>query len=237
MTIGCSTVSNMHEWGSTPSFALHDTHTCFLQSFSVSNMAQWDWTSSSYQVPWRREVTAVNGNELTLNAPIVQPIEAVYGGAIVYKYALLYNSADVEIENVGIENIRIESVFASDEDENHGKHAVRVQRVSNGWVRQLTARYFWSGAVYLRRYSHAMTVEDKASVDPKGTLAGGRGYAFVIDDGDLHLIQRCYARDGRHDFASGSRTSGPNVYIDSLSVGSYNDIGALYLLNLYSLSR
>lgn len=74
-----------------------------------------------------------------------------------------------------------------------------------------------------------MTIEDTASVDPKGTLAGGRRYAFVIDDGDLHLIQRCYARDGRHDFASGSRTSGPNVYVDNLSVNSYNDIGAFHL--------
>lgn len=84
----------------------------------------------------------MNGNELLLNAPIVQAIEAVYGGAVVYKYALRYNSEDVEIENVGIENIRIESIFANDSDENHGKHAVRVQRVSNGWVRQLTAHIF-----------------------------------------------------------------------------------------------
>lgn len=191
-------------------------------------MAQWGWTPGSYQVEWRRVVTGVNGNELTLDAPIVQPIEAVYGGAIVYRYALLYNSNDVEIENVGVENIRIESVYASETDENHGKHAVRVQRVANGWIRQLTARYFWSGAVFLRRYSHAVTVEDTASVDPKGTLVGGRRYAFTIDDGDLHLIHRCYARDGRHDFASGSRTCGPNVYADSLAVNSYNDIGTLH---------
>ena len=188
-------------------------------------MAQWGWTTSGYQIIWRREVTAVNGNELTLNAPIVQPIEAVYGGAIVYRYALRYNGDDVEIENVGIENIRIESIFANDLDENHGKHAIRVQRVTNGWIRQVTARYFWSGVVFLRRYSHLMTVEDTASLDPKGTLAGGRRYGFTIDDGDLHLVQRCYVSQGRHDFASGSRTAGPHVYVDSFSVDSYNDIG------------
>lgn len=44
-------------------------------------MAQWGWTTSGYQVKWHREVVAVNNNELTLDAPIVHPIEAVYGGA------------------------------------------------------------------------------------------------------------------------------------------------------------
>ena len=213
-------------------------------------MAQWGWTPAAYNVRWRREVTAINGNELTLNAPVVHAIEAVYGGALVYRYSgITYNGENVEISQVGIENIRIESIFASDVDENHGRHAVRVQRVANGWIRQLTARYFWMGAVFLRRFSHKMTVEDVASIDPKGTLAGGRRYAFQIDDGDMHLFQRCYARDGRHDFASSSQTTGPNVFVDSLSVDSYNDIGkcsslgllvyhsGLKLLNRISLPR
>ena len=108
------------------------------------------WTTSYYQVKWRRNVVSKVGNTLTLDAPIVQPIEAVYGGAVVYRYELLYNSNPVEIQNVGVENLRIESVYANDLDENHGKHAIRVQRVSNGWVRQVTARYFWSGVIYLR---------------------------------------------------------------------------------------
>lgn len=188
-------------------------------------MGQWGWTTASYEVIWRREVTAVNGNQLTLNAPIVQPIEAVYGGAIVYKYELLYNGQAVEIENVGVENLRIESIFASDLDESHGKHAIRVQRVSNGWIRQVTAKYFWSGAVLLRRFSHAMTIEDTASLDPKGTLSGGRRYSFTVDDGDMHLFQRCYSENARHAYASSSRTSGPNVYLDSIAVNTYNDIG------------
>lgn len=179
----------------------------------------------------------MNGNQLTLDTPIVCPIEAVYGGAVVYRYELLYNSVNVEIENVGVENLRIESTFASDLDENHGRHAVRVQRVTDGWVRQVTARYFWNGAVYLRRQSHRMTIEDTAAIDPKGTLAGGRRYAFTIDDGDLHLIQRCYAKDHRHDFASGSRTGGPNVYVDSRAVDSYNDIGEKFIRKYVELLR
>eukprot|EP00339_Tiarina_fusa_P000739 CAMPEP_0117014640 /NCGR_PEP_ID=MMETSP0472-20121206/11839_1 /TAXON_ID=693140 ORGANISM="Tiarina fusus, Strain LIS" /NCGR_SAMPLE_ID=MMETSP0472 /ASSEMBLY_ACC=CAM_ASM_000603 /LENGTH=940 /DNA_ID=CAMNT_0004718249 /DNA_START=59 /DNA_END=2877 /DNA_ORIENTATION=- len=212
------------------SFAVGETIVIQLQPnddwiLHMSDMGQWGWTPASYSITWRRVVTAVNGNELTVDNPIVQAIEDVYGGAIVYQYELLYREESVEIENVGIENIRIESIFASETDENHGKHAVRVQRVNDGWIRQLTARHFWSGAVLLRRSSHDVTVEDSASVDPKGTLGGGRRYGFVIDDGSSILVHRCYVRDGRHDYASSSRTAGPNVFVDSLSVDSYNDIG------------
>ena len=191
-------------------------------------MEQWGWTPTAYSVSWVRKVVAVNGNELTLDHPIVQAIESVYGGAHVYRFELLYNSNPVEIENVGIENIRLDSIYASEEDENHGDHAIVVQRVRNGWIRQVTARYFWRGAVKLRRQSYGVTVEDTASLDPKGTLAGGRRYPFVIDDGQLHLFQRCYGKDFRHTFASSSQTPGPNVWVDGSAVESYNDIGTIY---------
>jgi len=197
----------------------------FATSLSVSNMSQWGWTTGAYRIRWRRQVIAISGNRLTVDAPCVQAIESAYGGAQVYRYSLLFRGENVEIENVGIENIRIESVFAADDDENHGRHAVRVQRVSNGWIRQLTSQYFWNGAVLLRRESHSITVEDSAALDPKGTLLGGRRYGFLIDDGDLHLFQRCYVREGRHDFVSSSLTPGPNVFVDSLSFESYNDNG------------
>ena len=130
-----------------------------------------------------------------------------------------------EIENVGVENIRIESIYASDLDENHGKHAVEVRRVKNGWIRQLTARFFWQGAVSLRTYTSFFTVEDCAASDPKGTLSGGRRYPFLMDDSYLCLFQRCAAADFRHTFAAGSRTSGPYVFVDGLALTAYNDIG------------
>jgi hypothetical protein len=190
-------------------------------------MDQWGWTPDMYRVAWQRVVTAVNGNELTLDDPIVQPIEAVYGGAHVYKYELLYNGVNAEIENVGVENLCVESIYASDDDENHGKHAVFVQRVRNGWIRQVTSKYFWQGTVKLRGSSTRITVEDCAALDPKGTLAGGRRYPFQIDDADDTLFQRCYSTDFRHSYASGSRTGGPNVWVDSVANSTYNDLGKL----------
>jgi hypothetical protein len=52
-------------------------------------------------------------------------------------------------------------------------------------------------------------------------ITGGRRYPFNIE-GQLILVQRCYAREARHAFAVGARVPGPNVFLDCLADRSYN---------------
>lgn len=178
------------------------------------------WEASSFQLEHFRFIEAINGNELTLDAPIVQPIETQYGGGEVRKYA--YTGA---IENVGIEAIRLESTFTSNNDENHGWEAIDMRRVVNGWVRQVTARYFGQGLVLVDSSCLFITVEDSACLDPKSQTTGGRKYSFHVDDSTYVLFQRCLTRGGRHDFVSGSLTPGPNAFVDGLATQANSDIG------------
>ncbi|OVE76320.1 hypothetical protein BVX97_01425 [bacterium E08(2017)] len=179
-----------------------------------------EWTPGSFQLTHYRYIESINGNELTLDAPIVQVIEDQYGGGSVQKYT--YNNA---IEQVGIENIRIESTYTSDTDENHGWTAVVMQRVKNGWIRQVTSRYFGFGLTVIESSSQFVTVEDSACLDAKSQTTGGRKYSFQIDDATYHLFQRCLSRGGRHDFVSGSKTPGPNAFVDSRATGALADSG------------
>ena len=48
---------------------------------------------------------------------------------------------------------------------------------------------------------------------------------FNVSDGIGNLFQRCYSEEARHDFVTGSRVTGPNVWLDSLSLDSTNDDG------------
>ena len=48
--------------------------------FDISDMAQWGWTTGYYQnMKYRRIVTAVNGNEIAIDVPVLQAIENQYG--------------------------------------------------------------------------------------------------------------------------------------------------------------
>lgn len=188
------------------------------------------WDPNDFQIYNYRYVVSVEpsatnpGSEstITLDAPIVQTIETQYGGGKVEKYT--YNGA---ISNVGIENIQLVSAYDLNnlEDENHGWQAVVMLNVFNGWVRQVTSRHFGYGLVTIDNASMFITVEDSACLDPISVTDGGRKYSFFVDDSPYHLFQRCLTRGGRHDYVSGSRTPGPNVFVDSLATESNSDIG------------
>lgn len=186
----------------------------------LSDMGQWGWNASDYALSFRRTVTAVDGDCVTLDAPIVQAIESRYGGGVVYKY-----SVEGQLEQIGFEGLRLESAYQSEEDEEHGWTAIRMRGLKNGWVRQVTGRYFGYGLVSIERHSQKITVEDCALLDPKSKTTGGRKYSFNIDDADFVLMQRCLTRGGRHDFVSGSQTPGPNVFVDCRADDSFADIG------------
>jgi hypothetical protein len=76
--------------------------------------------------------------------------------------------------------------------------------------------------VYGARFN---TVQDVAFVDPNFAVKGGNNYGFLINDGEMNLFQRCYGRKARHTFITGSRVTGPNVYLDCLEEDTDNDSG------------
>ena len=176
----------------------------------MSNMTQYGWTIGGFDHLWFFTVTDVDGATIHVDLPITQPIDpARYGGAHVDDY--LFDSPLVQL--VGIENMQLVSEYDSNNpnDEEHGWTAIEIQRTRNGWVRQVTARYFNYAAVSIESWSNHITVQDTAQLDPWGRRGGGTRYSFFVGDSFANLFQRCFARDGRHDFVSGSKTPGPKV--------------------------
>ncbi|CAH1219604.1 hypothetical protein PAECIP111891_04936 [Paenibacillus allorhizoplanae] len=186
------------------------------------NMAQWGWTTTEYTVQYERKIVAINGNSITIDAPIVQAMETKYGGGHIVKF-----NDPGRISQVGIEDIRFESTFASSTDENHGWEAIKMRYVKDSWVSGVTARYYGLSTVSLNAYATRITVQDSAYLDPKSTTEGGRRYAFnaAYPTSSSNLFQRLYTQYDRHAFVSGPRVAGPNVFLDSLSENGRDDIG------------
>jgi hypothetical protein len=178
------------------------------------------WTPGSKDLLFDRVVTAVAGSTITVDAPIVNALEKEFGGGSVYKY-----TAPGRISQVGVENLRGDSEFASDTDELHGWNFVHFQVVENGWVRDVTAIHYGYAAVNINSRSKWVTVQDCTSLDPISMITGGRRYSFNVDDSQMILFQRCSSTEGRHDYVQGSNVPGPNVFLDSKVTRSHADTG------------
>ncbi|HKL21693.1 MAG TPA: hypothetical protein VJ904_07805, partial [Tichowtungia sp.] len=177
------------------------------------------WGADAFQLGFIRTIEAVSGNQITLVEPLVEAIQMKYGGAVIQK-----RNDDNVFKNVGFEALRLVSTYAADDDDNHGWTAIRMQKLHNGWVRQVTSQYFAYSLVTFDD-SRQATVEDCAFIEPKSLIAGGHRYSFGLDDTQQILFQRCLANEGRHDFVSGSKSPGPNAWVDCSTVDSIADSG------------
>jgi hypothetical protein len=179
------------------------------------------WTTDSYDIEHERIITGINGNTITVNIPLVDVIQTLYGGGRIYKPNTI-----PRINKCGIENLRIESCYASDTDELHPWDAIVLKYLEDGWVCDVTAQYFAYSCVSASSYARYITIEDCAFIDPKSIIDGGRRYSFNLEETATRIFfQRCFSQDSRHDFVSGSRTRGPNVFVDCYANRSNADTG------------
>ena len=177
-----------------------------------------NWTASAYDMDSERKIENINGNVITLDAPIMDIIDPVYSTGELVKFT------DNRIKNCGIENMRISSIYASSTDENHGWEAVAFDKIYNSWAKNLEVYYFGYSAVHINSDASFITVDACKMYDAKSIIDGGRRYSFNVD-GQRCLVQNCITRNGRHDYVNGSRTCGPNVFYNSSSTIQNNDIG------------
>ena len=187
------------------------------------------WRPGSYDFRFDRTITAINGNQITIDAPMGNAIEREYGGGSVYKYEY-----PGRIEQVGIENLRGVSEFDETEkdsrreneyiDEDHAWNFVVFSQVQNAWARDITSVHFGYACVTIGNQAKWMTVQDSQCLDPVSKITGSRRYSFPIH-GQLSLVQRCYTRRGRHDYVLHARVPGPNAFVDCVADIAHSDTG------------
>jgi len=189
-----------------------------------------------FNVEWDRSVVDVQGDTITIDAPITCAIEKRWGGGEVLKY-----EDQGRIERVGVENLRAISEFdpsrrtrqygnmdrpnyVAEEyysDEDHYRNFVIFDNAKNGWVRNTTALHFVYSMVGTQRGAKWITVQDCVSRAPVSMRAGARRFTFALR-GQLALVQRCLSEEGRHSFMSGQPTASANVFLDCKAVTPFS---------------
>ena len=187
-----------------------------------SGTKQW----GPFDLNFERIVTAIDGNKVTVDAPIVCAIEQRWGGGSLMKF-----SDDGRIEQVGLEQLRAVSEYDPKvtkkqgnrdylADDDHADYLATFNNVKNGWIRHCTSVHMFQGLMHLQGGAKWITVADCKSLDPVGTITGGTRYPFSYQ-GQLLLTIRCYSIEDRHAFVVGSRVCGPNAFVECVSEKAY----------------
>ena len=187
------------------------------------------WTVSgereAYNINYKRKITAISGNTITIDCPTVQPMQTKYGGGLITKYTTSGRIVKCGVEDlriVGIEDGGSPSVSTNG---NRLRVGIRPRYVDNCWIHGVTVTRTSEAAVMTWDVKN-VTVEECAYLDPRGTISGGWRYSFCLDAQSARvLFQRCFSEYGRHDFVTHARIPGPNVFLDCVSVNGLNILG------------
>lgn len=181
------------------------------------------WKPGTRILSWDRTITAVNGNKITIDAPLTTAIEERYGGGLISGYEW-----PGRLFNAGVENMCCVSEFNENnpKDEEHRWMAITMENVCDAWVRQVVFRHFAGSAVALYETAKRITVEDCKSLGPVSEIGGMRRNTFFTS-GQQTLFQRCYAEYGCHDFAAGYCAAGPNAFVQCESYLPFSYSGSV----------
>ncbi len=181
------------------------------------------WKPGNHDIFWDRKVTAVDGNLITLDAPVTTAIDAAFGGGFVSVYTW-----PNRVVNSGVENLTLQSSYdeKNKKDEAHRWMAIVIENAQDIWVRQVTFKNFAGSAVAVWETAKRVTVEDCQSLEPISEIANERRNAFYTT-ATQSLFQRCYAEKGMHDFAVGLSAVGPIAFVQCESHMPYGYSGTI----------
>lgn len=180
------------------------------------------WKAGDLDIQWDRTITAINGNVITIQAPMSYALDAKWGKINVYSY---HHAG--RIQACGIENLSLESAYNTNnaKDEDHCWTGIYAENAIDCWVRQINFKHLAGSAVALNAGTTQITVEDCISKDPISEIGGHRRNTFQTE-GQLNLFQRCVSYQGIHDFSAGYAAPGPNAFVQCEAIESQGFSGS-----------
>lgn len=169
-------------------------------------------------IRYLRRVTAVEGDRVTIDAPVFNHLDRSLSESSLYRFDL----GELRSE-IGVAGLRIDIVVEHPEAETNARDGIVFRRATDCWVRDVTVlRFVYAGILFWEEFSRG-TALDCEALEPAGQIRGGRRYNFCTHRGaQLVLFERCHAHDARHAFISNGATLDSGiVFLDCSNDASY----------------
>ncbi len=184
------------------------------------------WEPGSRNLFFERVITAINGNEISLDIPLTNAFQQEFGGGSIYRYKFTNRPSEIGLESFSVisefDSTKV-SMYNNKEyfsDEKHLNNAITYRACQNVWAKNVTLKHVSNYGFRSTPWTKYMTIEDCKVLDPVSIISGGRRYSFNLG-GQMGLVQRCFTNKGRHDYVQGAGVPGPNAFVDSEATECY----------------
>ncbi|MCD8291984.1 MAG: DUF6298 domain-containing protein [Prevotella sp.] len=181
------------------------------------------WKPGDIDIMWERTIVAIEGDSISIDAPITTTLDKRWGGGYVVTG---HNIA--EITECGVENLTLMSDYnvTNAMDEDHCWDGVWIENARDCWVRRINFYHFAGSVVNLQKETSRITVEDCIADEPISEIGGWRRSVFSTR-GQQTLFQRCVSNQGLHDFSAGFCAAGPNAFVQCEAHGALGFSGSI----------
>jgi len=175
------------------------------------------WEVGSQPIVYNRYIKKIEGDAITIDAPLYNHFIKAQSKSYVYKY--LRHKLKT---NIGIENLRIDIETVGGTNENHAWNGIDLFLVEDAWVRNCTVLHFGESG-FRTHTATRVTIEKCKALDPVSEITGGRRYNFEAYTASQQILFKdCLATNGRHHYMSnGTSWASDVVFLNCKSSGAY----------------
>ncbi len=176
------------------------------------------WTVGELPIVYNRIITQIEGEKVTVDAPVYCTLDKSLSQSYIYKY----DQTNFR-KRIGIENLRIEIESLGGTDENHAWSAVRFRTTDYCHAKDVIVKGFGLYGISTECTTRS-TIENCQAIDPVSELTGERRYNFNAgNNAQLILYKNCFASKGRHNFVvNGMSSASGIVFLNCISDSAYN---------------
>ncbi|MDO7172536.1 hypothetical protein [Mariniflexile sp. AS56] len=186
--------------------------------WGVNNDKTKFWHEGELPLLYNRFIKKIDGNQITIDAPIFNHLDKKLSQSFIYKY----NRKGL-LTHIGIEDLRIDiHTLGRTDIKNHAENAIALRQIEDSWVKNCSTLHFWKSGIMTQTAFRISVINSKA-LEPYGVVTGGQRYNFNASTFSQQILfYKCQASDARHGYVSNGRASVSGIaVVESTNLRSY----------------
>jgi len=160
-------------------------------------------------IRYLRRIARIEGNTLTLDAPVFNHLDRSLSVSTVYKY-----DTTPFLTELGVADLRIVIQTAGEQTEEHARDGVVFRRAMDCWARNVTVLHFSVAGIKFHETFVRGTALECQALEPHSRIVGARRYNFAVERAaQLVLFEKCHASYARHAFISNGSTLDSGIVV------------------------